>query len=46
MLIYLFAICNSDEKITPAGVLYMPAKYDLLKTTRDISPEKLQKNAQ
>ncbi len=46
MLIYLFSICENGGKrygdITPAGVLYLPAKIPQLQTNRDLTPEELE----
>lgn len=47
MLIYLFALekNGSDRygmEVVPAGVLYVPARDDVLKVSRDISDEELQ----
>ena len=47
MLLYLFTLQNEGESyfnmpIVPAGVLYMPARDEILRQERNISPEKLQ----
>ena len=44
MLIYLFALCENGaakfgHNIAPAGVLYIPARDDLLKVSRRATPE-------
>ena len=47
MLLYLFTLQKEGKKyfgkdIEPAGVLYLPARDDILPAERNISPEKLQ----
>ncbi len=47
MLIYLFALGSSGEeyygkKIVPAGVIYMPARDELIKTSRTVTDQELQ----
>ena len=47
MLIYLFALQSSGSKyygkeVVPAGVIYMPARDEIIKTSRSVSEEELQ----
>ncbi len=47
MLLYLFALQRTGasyfgKEIEPAGVLYLPARDDILSTRRNITPEQLQ----
>ena len=47
MLIYLFSICQESNhrygESTPAGVLYMPAKLPVIRVSRDLSAEDVER---